>query len=104
MEELDLRKLHRNVGIALAPLIILQGISGIFLSVDWLLGYHRRVGEIIREDIPSLIVLWDKILVTIHYGFGIPGSPYHIALGIGLIWIVVSGIMIFFRIRARKKN
>lgn len=103
MEESDLRKWHRKVGIVLAPLFFLQAISGVFLSVDWLLGYHLRVGEVIRKDVPYLISLWDKIFVTVHYGFGFPGSPYHIALGIGLIWVVVSGIMIFLKIRARRK-
>lgn len=49
MNELDLRKWHRNIGILLAPLLILQAISGVNLSVDWLLGYYMRVGETIRE-------------------------------------------------------
>lgn len=67
MKERDLIKWHRNVGIVLAPLLVLQAISGVFLSADWLLGYHQHVGEAIRE-IPPLIWLWDKILVEIHYG------------------------------------
>ncbi|GEM_PF-1209296 len=103
MKELDLRKWHRNVGIVLAPLLVLQAISGIFLSVDWLLGYHQRVGETIRE-IPPLVLLWDKILVEIHYGLGVPGAIEHILLGIGLVWVTVSGFIIFLRIRARKKK
>lgn len=85
MKERDLIKWHRNVGIVLAPLLVLQAISGVFLSADWLLGYHQRVGEAIRE-IPSLIWLWDKILVEIHYGLRIPGAIEHIVLGIGLVW------------------
>lgn len=104
MKESDLRKWHRNAGVVLAPLIVLQAISGIFLSVDWLLGYHQRAGEVIEKEIPSLVWLWDKTLVSIHYGLGLPGSSYHIALGIGLFWIVVSGVMIFLRIRARRKG
>jgi len=104
MKELDLRKWHRNVGIVLAPLLILQAISGVFLSIDWLLGFHARVGEVIGKNIPSLIALWDLLLVSIHYGFGLPGSPYHIAIGFGSVWIVVSGFIIFLRIRARKKR
>jgi len=103
MKELDLRKWHRNVGIVLAPLLILQAVSGVFLSLDWMLGYHQRVGEAIRA-IPVVIILWDKLLVNIHYGFGLTGSPYHIALGIGLIWATVSGVIIHLRIRARKKR
>jgi len=78
MKELDLRKWHRNVGIVLAPLLVLQAISGVFLSADWLLGYHQRAGEVIRANVPSLIWLWDKILLEIHYGLGIPGAIEHI--------------------------
>lgn len=104
MKELDLRKWHRNVGIMLAPLLVLQAISGVFLSVDWLLGYHQRVGEVIRVNVPSLIWLWDKILVEIHYGLQIPGAIEHIVLGIGLVWVTVSGFMMFLNIRARKKR
>lgn len=103
MKELDLRKWHRNVGIVLAPLLVLQAVSGVFIGVDWLLGYHRRVGEIIRE-VPPLVLLWDKIFVEIHYGLGVPGAIEHILLGIGLVWITVSGVVIFLRIRARKKK
>jgi hypothetical protein len=103
MKERDLIKWHRNVGIVLAPLLVLQAISGVFLSADWLLGYHQRVGEAIRE-IPSLIWLWDKILVEIHYGLRIPGAIEHIVLGIGLVWVTVSGFMIFLNTRARKKR
>lgn len=104
MKELDLRKWHRNVGIVLAPLLVLQAVSGVFLSADWLLGYHQRIGEVIRASIPPLIFLWDKILVEIHYGLGVHGAIEHIALGIGLVWVTVSGSIIFLRVRARKKR
>jgi hypothetical protein len=53
MKEPDLRKLHRIVGVVRAPLLILQVLSGIFLSVDWLLGIHRRAGEAIKETFPA---------------------------------------------------
>jgi len=104
MKERDLIKWHRNVGIVLAPLLVLQGISGVFLSADWLLGYHQRVSEVIRANVPPLIWLWDKILLEIHYGLGIPGAIEHIVLGIGLVWITVSGFMMFLNTRARKKR
>ena len=51
MKELDLRKLHRIVGVVIAPLLILQVLSGILLGVDWLLAIHGRVGEAIKENI-----------------------------------------------------
>lgn len=104
MKEPDLRKLHRLVGVVIAPLLILQALSGIFLSVDWLLGIHRRAGEAIKETIPPLLRLWDMILVDIHYGLGVGGAFYHILLGIGAIWVVVSGFMIFLKVRERQKK
>lgn len=104
MKEPDLRKLHRIVGVVIAPLLILQALSGIFLSVDWLLGFHQRIGEMIKENIPPLIRLWDMILVSIHYGLGVGGAFYHVLLGIAAIWVAASGFMIFLKIRARQKK
>jgi len=104
MKEPDIRKLHRIVGIVIAPLLILQALSGIFLSVDWLLGFHRRIGETITENIPALIRMWDMILVDIHYGMGVGGAFYHILLGVAAIGVAASGLMIFLKIRARQKK
>lgn len=104
MKELDLRKLHRMVGAIIAPLLILQALSGTFLSVDWLLGIHRRAGEAIKENIPSVVRLWDMTMVAIHYGTGVGGVFYHILLGIVTIWMAVSGFMIFLKIRERQKK
>jgi len=104
MKEPDLRKLHRTVGVVIAPLLILQAFSGIFLSIDWLLGFHRRIGETIKENIPPLIRLWDMILVNIHYGLGVGGAFYHVLLGIGAVWVAVSGFMLFLKIRSRQKR
>ncbi|NTW98663.1 MAG: hypothetical protein HGB35_01740 [Geobacteraceae bacterium] len=104
MKEMDLRKFHRIAGIVIAPLLILQSFSGIFLSVDWLLGIHRRVGEAITQTISPLLGFWDMILVNIHYGPGVGGALYHVLLGIGTVWVAVSGFMIFLKIRARQKQ
>ena len=104
MKEPDLRKLHRIAGVVVAPLLILQVLSGIFISVDWLMGIHRRAGEAIKENFSPLLRLWDMILVDIHYGPGMGGALYHIVLGIAAIWVVASGFMIFLRIRVRQKK
>ena len=104
MKEPDLRKLHRIVGVAIAPLLMLQVLSGLFLSVDWLMGIHRRAGEAIEENFSPLLRLWDMILVDIHYGPGLGGALYHIVLGVAAMWVVASGFMIFLRIRARRKQ
>ena len=102
MKEPDIRKWHRWTAIVIAPLLVAQAVSGIFLSVDWLLGIHRRTAEEIKETIPPLLRLWDMILVEIHYGPGVGGAFYHILLGIGAVWVAVSGFMIFLKIRARQ--
>ena len=104
MKELKIRNFHRSAGIILAPFIILQAVSGVLLSIDWLLGIHHRLGETLREDIPAFVRAWDMILVEIHYGTGRIGALYHIALGIGIVLTVASGIMIFFRIRKRSNT
>lgn len=104
MTEPSLRKLHRWAGVVMAPLAILQAASGMFLSVDWLLGFHHRAGEALRGNIPLALRLWDALLVDIHYGMGALGAVYHIFLGAGLIWVAISGIVIFVKIRARQKR
>ena len=103
MKEMDLRKWHRLISIWVGPLIILQALSGIILSIDWLLEIHRRFGEMIRENTPLNARLWDAILVKIHYGIGKTGAFYHIALGGAAIWVAVSGIIIFLRMRNRQR-
>ena len=103
MREITWRKWHRKTGIIVAPLLILQSVSGLFLSIDWLLGIHRWGGEVI-PDLPPLLALWDFTLVEIHYGLGWPGAVYHILLGIGAIWLAVSGFLINLRAHARQKR
>ena len=104
MKEPDIRKWHRRMAIVIAPLLLAQAVSGLFLSVDWLLGFHQRIGETIKVNIPPLIRLWDMILVEIHYGLGVGGTFYHILLGIGAIGVTVSGLMIFLKIKERQKQ
>ena len=104
MKEPQLRKLHRVAGIVLAPLLVLQALSGVLLSVDWLLGIHRRFGESVGDASPGLARLWDAALVEIHYGTGVGGAVYHILLGIAVVGIAASGLAIFFQIRARLRR
>jgi uncharacterized iron-regulated membrane protein len=104
MKEPVIRKWHRRVAIVIVPLLIIQAVSGIFLGVDWLLGIHQRVGETIEKNIPSLLRLWDIVLIEIHYGLGVGGMFYHILLGVGVLGVTVSGVMIFFKIRGRQKQ
>jgi hypothetical protein len=104
MNEMNLRRWHRLTEAVAAPLIILQAVSGVFLSVDWLLGIHNRFGEAIRENVPPLARFWDALLVEIHYGLGKAGTVYHMALGIAVIWVAVSGFVIILHIRRRQRG
>ena len=104
MNEPQLRKLHRLAGVILAPLLVLQALSGVLLSVDWLLGIHRRFGETVGDASPGLARLWDAALVEIHYGAGVGGAVYHILLGIAVLGVAASGLAIFLKIRARLRR
>ena len=86
MKEKQLRQFHRNVGILLAIFIILQSATGVVLSIENLLGTY-----------------WEGIIRDIHFRYGYVGSIYRIFLGFGILWMAISGIMIFIRIRARTK-
>ena len=87
MREADLRKWHRTGGVFLALFIFLQIITGIVLSVENLLGEY-----------------WGGIIHDIHEGFGNIGGIYRILLGVGLVWMVISGCMIYMNIRKRMKK
>ena len=104
MNEPQLRKLHRFVGAVLAPLLVLQALSGVLLSVDWLFGIHRRFGESVGDVSPGLARLWDAALVEIHYGTGVGGAVYHILLGLAVVGLAASGLGIYFHIRARLRR
>jgi hypothetical protein len=71
--------------------------------VNWLMGIHHRIGDAVRNDILSLARLWDVIPVEIHYGIGKTEAFYHIALGVAVIWMGVSGFILFLRSRKRQR-
>ena len=87
MKEAVLRKWHRTAGVIFALFIFLQVLTGIVLSVEDLLGEY-----------------WGGIIHDVHYGYAYIGIVYRIILGIGLVWMVVSGWMIYMKIRRRMKQ
>ena len=87
MKEATLRKWHRTSGIIIAVFIIVQVVSGIVLSIENILGDY-----------------WSGVIHDIHEGFGKAGGIYRILLGVGLVWMVISGSIIFMKIRERMKN
>ena len=102
MKEPVLRKWHRYFAVALAPLVLLQAVSGLFLSIEWLYGVHSATGRLL-SDAPSFLQFWDSLFLGIHHGGGRLGGLYHVLLGMGLIWLATSGLWIYIKIRARKK-
>ena len=68
MWEPHLRKLHRPAAAVRAPLLVLQALSGVRLSVDRLLGKQRHRGESVGAAVTAR--LWDAALVAIPSGAG----------------------------------
>lgn len=107
MKEADLRSLHRAVGIIVAVFIIFQAGSGFVLSLGGLpIGSTHAHEESYssaqtHEEGESV---WHDALEFIHLGGGIVGTIYRLLLGLGIIVMAVSGGMIFFSIRTRKKK
>jgi uncharacterized iron-regulated membrane protein len=81
---MKLRKLHRLVAIALAPFLLLLASTGCLL-------FFRKAG-IYSKEIKELLVAvhtWEIVL------------PYvGLFLGLGLFFLVISGIILFFKPRA----
>ncbi|MFP3867246.1 MAG: hypothetical protein ACLFUU_03675 [Desulfobacteraceae bacterium] len=90
MQEAELRKWHRTMGIILALLIILQAGSGLWLSFEGLL-------------FPTGIEM-HLLMASLHHGGGTLGNWYRVLLGLGLVGMAGSGTAIFFKIRARTRT
>ena len=86
-------------------LILLQAVSGLVLSIEWLLGFHARVGAMIDASrVPEGVQVWDWLFVNVHYGGGKAGALYHAVLALGLIWLVVTGFAINHRVQQRLRQ
>jgi hypothetical protein len=100
MKELTLRKLHRYTAVTLLPLIMLQVVSGLFLSIEWLTGLHHAAGRLFPDTGPA-IRFWDWLFLEVHRGGGRLGAVLNVLVGLGLLWLGVSGLWIFIRIQLR---
>jgi hypothetical protein len=107
MKESFIRKWHRSLGILLALFIILQTGSGFLISLGELSVPHSHTQDDNNASSHGNNEgesLWQEALEFIHHGAGTAGSLYRILIGIGLLWMAVSGSMIFFKIKARSKK
>lgn len=99
MKEIRLYKLHRYVGIVIAPFLVIQTVSGLLLGF----GYFRQPGAAMGDrGAPILPRGWDDILVKIHFEPGWLGDAYHLLLGLGIIWMALSGWIMYLRARSRR--
>jgi len=107
VKEINLRKWHRNLGIAMALFIILQAGSGFLISLGQFSVPHTHADQATHgsnhsgEEERSL---WNEGLVLLHHSGGATGTIYRLMLGVGMMAMAVSGGMIFFRIRARTRR
>jgi hypothetical protein len=107
MKEINLRTWHRRIGIILALFIILQVGSGFFITLGDLIlskspDTESAVAATTVDDEKEHF--WDEALEFIHFGAGAVGGFYRILLGAGVLWMAISGGLIFFRIRAHSKK
>ena len=78
MKEKDLRKYHRTLGVILAVFVFAQAGTGLYLTFD----YH-------------------DFLNTLHFGGGVIGMVYRSLLALGMIGLVITGISIYLKRRAK---
>jgi hypothetical protein len=106
MKEINLRTWHRRIGIILALFIILQAGSGFFITLGDLIPSQSPDAEsaVAAATVDEEEDFWDEALEFIHFGDDVVGGLYRILLGAGVLWMAVSGGLIFFRIRTRSKK
>jgi uncharacterized iron-regulated membrane protein len=89
-----LNKAHRYAGITIAPFMVIQVLSGLFLDF----GLFRREASTPAGAITARVG-WDSFLVKTHFGPGLLSDAYHILLACGIVWMACSGWILFLRIR-----
>ncbi len=90
-----LNKLHRYVGITMAPFLLTQTVSGFFLDF----GLFRR-----GSKAPEVRGPWDLLLLKIHFSPGLVSDAYHLLLGAAIAWMAVSGWLLYLRIRRARRS
>jgi uncharacterized iron-regulated membrane protein len=101
MKNIRINTLHRYVGIVIAPFIVLQTISGLLLGFGL---FRRGMTGHGGEGFQASNSVLNKILVKIHFGPGLLTGIYHLVLGAGIVWMAVSGSILYLRLRrARNK-
>jgi uncharacterized iron-regulated membrane protein len=100
MKGIQLNKLHRYVGITLAPFLVIQALSGILLKFG--LFNKGKGGEM--GGLLSPTGNFDHLLVKIHFGPGLVNGIYHILVALAILWMAVTGWLLYLRIRKAQKR
>lgn len=107
MKAVDIRIWHRRIGIIVALFLILQAGSGLLIGLGALNPSQSHahsepaVSSGGHEEAESP---WHEALEFIHHGAGTAGTLHRIIIGIGILWMAISGGLIFFQTRARSKK
>ncbi len=88
MNEAPIRKWHRRTGISIVLFVTLQAITGLILNLDDFF------------EIASV----DRWATLIHRRGGNFGTVYRTLLALGLLFMAVSGSLIFVKIRQRSRK
>ena len=91
MKEVEVRKFHRTLGIIVVWFLAGQALTGLSLAA---------LGMAPEGSFPLL----DKILGFLHTGWNPLGGIYRVLLGLGTLAQGLTGIIIFFMIRARTRK
>ena len=87
MKEIQLRKWHRSAGIIFAVFIFIQGLTGLILTIEDVLG-----------------VYWGGIVNDIHRFYKLPGHMYRLISGSGLLFMTITGVFIWYMTQKRMRK
>lgn len=87
MKEKSLRTAHRTAALPFVLFIILQAATGTTISLENLAGQH-----------------WASFPELIHFQLGTIGNVYRVLLGLGILWMAVTGFWIYAKIQARSRK
>ncbi|MDD2902006.1 MAG: hypothetical protein PHU44_06185 [Syntrophales bacterium] len=91
MKEVKVRKFHRILGIIVVWFLLGQVLTGLILTIAHMGTDH------------SPISLFD-LAGTLHFGWNPLGGAYRLVLALTIFAQAISGIIIYFLIRARNRR
>ncbi|MEE4365049.1 MAG: hypothetical protein V2J08_14025 [Desulfotignum sp.] len=119
MKEKDLRRYHRITGVVLAVFILVQAGTGLVFTIGQMTGSSGGHGHD-TADVSSFPISKAQadtskpqasqahesksLLGIVHYGGGMFGNIYRLVLAVTIIGQVCGGLLIYMRIKVRKKG